>query len=62
MISGWLDIYLDSDYVRRCFLNVDKAENLKIDLGSVKGVKINSRKVADEVEQQKAAGKNNKKI
>lgn len=36
MISGWLDIYLDSDYVRRCFLNVDKAENLKIDLGSVK--------------------------
>ena len=57
MISGWLDIYLDSDYVRRCFLNVDKAENLKIDLGSVKGVKINSRKVADEVSSKKLQGK-----
>ena len=57
LISGWLDIYLDSDYIRRCFLNVDKAENLKIDLGRVKGVKINSRKVADEVSSKKLQGK-----
>ena len=28
-LPGWLDIYLDSDYVRRCFLNVDKAEDFK---------------------------------
>lgn len=57
LISGWLDIYLDSDYVRRCFLNVAKAENLKIDMGRVKGVKIKSRKVADEVSNKKLQGK-----
>lgn len=57
LISGWIDIYLDSDYVRRYFMDVSKAENLKIDMGKVKGVKINSRKVIDEESTKRLQGK-----
>lgn len=57
LLSGWLEIYFDSDYVRKYFMDITKVNHLKIDMGRVKGVKINSRKVVDEESTKKLQGK-----
>lgn len=57
LLSGWLEIYFDSDYVRKYFIEITEVNHLKIDMGRVKGVKINSRKVVDEESTKKLQGK-----
>lgn len=57
LLSGWLEIYFESDYVRKYFIEITEVNHLKIDMGRVKGVKINSRKVVDEESTKKLQGK-----